>query len=82
MEFWCLVKYFCQYDIYDKDVMVTHFKNQAEAVDCFNEYVEMYIDDLYIDEEETFIDVSEDSYYFTYSDDDVEIEITLDKIVL
>ena len=82
MEFWCLVKYYCQYDIYDKDVTVVHFKDKAEAVDCFDEYMDMYIDELYIDEEDTFADISEDSYYFTYSDDDVEIEITLDKIVL
>ena len=82
MEFWCFVKNFHQYDIYEKDTTILHFKTEDEAVNCFNEYTRMYIEDLHLDENETFVDINENSYYFTYSDDDLEVELTLDKIVL
>jgi hypothetical protein len=42
----------------------------------------MYINDFELEEEEYTIDESENSYEFLYDDDDLDIELSLDKITL
>lgn len=82
MEFWCFSKCFYSYDNFDKDVRILHFKTMEEGLETFTSYVNMYIDDFELEEGEYTINESEDSYEFFYSDADLDIEISLDKIIL
>lgn len=82
MEFWCFSKCFYLYDIFDKDITILHFKTMEEGLETFTSYVNMYIDDFELEEGEYTINESEDSYEFFYSDADLDIEISLDKIIL
>ncbi len=82
MEFWCFTKCFYSYDIFDKDMTILHFKTMEEGLETFTSYVNMYIDDFGLEEGEYMIDESEDSYEFLYNDADLDIELSLDKIIL
>lgn len=82
MEFWCFSKCFYSYDNFDRDVRILHFKTMEEGLETFTSYVNMYIDDFELEEGEYTINESEDSYEFLYSDADLDIELSLDKIIL
>ena len=82
MEFWCFTKCFYSYDIFDKDMTILHFKTMEEGLETFTSYVNMYIDDFGLEEGDYMIDENEDSYEFSYNDDDLNIELSLDKIIL
>ena len=82
MEFWCFTKCFYSYDNFDKDVTILHFKTKEESLETFTSYVDMYIDDFEFEEDEYTLDEDENYYEFSYSDDDLEIELSLYKITL
>jgi hypothetical protein len=53
-----------------------------EGLEAFTSYVNMYIDDFELEEGEYTINESKDSYEFSYYDNDLDIEVSLDKIIL
>lgn len=82
MEFWCFSKCFYLYDIFDKDITILHFKTMEEGLETFTKYVNMYIDEFGLEEGDYMIDENENSYEFSYLDADLDIEMSLDKIIL
>lgn len=61
---------------------ILHFKTMEKGLETFTSYVNMYINDFEFEEGEYTIDESEDSYEFLYNDADLDIELSLDKIIL
>lgn len=82
MESWCLVKEYYDYSTYENDVTVLHYKNKEDGVEQFREYLKMYIDTYELYPDEYSYDIEEDSYCFSYSDADIEINISLEQIIL
>ena len=82
MEFWCLIKEFLNYEDYDRDVIVQHYKTEFRGLDEFFKYVNRYVNDNELEDDEYKLETEDDNYCFSYYSDYVSISVSLEKIIL
>ena len=83
MEFWCLSKLHQEWDNYYVDQTILHFKTIEEAMKKFNDYVDSYIENLELEEDDYEIDNDEEHAEFKlYIEDMCDVVINVDKIKL
>jgi hypothetical protein len=82
MEFWCLTKVFNDYEDCYLDCYNMHFKDEQEALDNFNDYIESYKDLYELEEDEYEYFEEEDIKEFNLEFEFCFVKITLEKIRL
>lgn len=87
MEFYTLVDHYTRFDFYEDSVEVKHYKNKEEGLKEFNDLVEEYKDSWNIEEIGEFDDINEYEndnikYFSLYINEQVRIELSLEKVVL
>ena len=82
MEFWCLTKVFNDYENYSLDCYNIHFKDEQEALDNFNDYIESYKDLYELEEDEYDYFDEDDVKEFSLEFEFCYVQVTLEKIKL
>ncbi len=69
MVFWCLTRYYIEWDCFDHHAYSLHFRTKEEGLEMFNDYMNTEIDTY---------ELKPDEYRYVEQGDHFEFEIALD----